>query len=194
MKITNNFCLEKLNISSNRLKIGTNKCPKAAEPLRRATFLFITKFPKIPATHLMDPRRMKGWVKLAGHCIMNALFYCSLCMIFVCLFVCLFVFEFWVLNSDRLNKILVASVVYQSRFDGSVKNLDWQIQVGLLIICVRSIPFHALFVLTFHFLLLNFHSIHFELVGDKHCINEISTSSKAKQAVSLCNNLERKTL
>ena len=111
-----------------------------------------------------------------------------------CLFVCLFVFEFWVLNSDRLNKILVASVVYQSRFDGSVKNLDWQIQVGLLIICVRSIPFHALFVLTFHFLLLNFHSIHFELVGDKHCINEISTSSKAKQAVSLCNNLERKTL
>ena len=60
VKITNNFCVEKLNILSNRLKMGTNKCPKAAEPLRGGSFLFITKFPKIPVTHLMDPRKMKG--------------------------------------------------------------------------------------------------------------------------------------
>ena len=35
-------------------------CLKATEPLRGGSFLFTTKFPGIPGTHLIDIRRMKG--------------------------------------------------------------------------------------------------------------------------------------
>ena len=34
-------------------------CLKAADPLRRSSLLFTTKFPDIPGTHLIDLVRMK---------------------------------------------------------------------------------------------------------------------------------------
>ena len=41
-------------------------CLKATEPLRGGSLLFTIKFPEIPVTHLIDLRRMKGWVNLVA--------------------------------------------------------------------------------------------------------------------------------
>ena len=41
-------------------------CLKATELLRGGSLLFTTKLPDIPGTHLIDLRRMKGWVNLGA--------------------------------------------------------------------------------------------------------------------------------
>ena len=41
------------------LWMGFN-CLKATEPLHGGSLLFITKFPEIPSTHLVNLRKMKG--------------------------------------------------------------------------------------------------------------------------------------
>ena len=36
------------------------------EPLRGGSLLFTNKFPEIPGTHFIDPRRMKGSINLGA--------------------------------------------------------------------------------------------------------------------------------
>ena len=47
------------------LWIGFN-CLKSAEPLQGGSLLFTTKFPESPGTHLINLRRMKGWMDLGA--------------------------------------------------------------------------------------------------------------------------------
>ena len=45
---------------------GSTDCLKYTEPLQGGSLLFITKFWKIPATHLINLGRMKGWLDLGA--------------------------------------------------------------------------------------------------------------------------------
>ena len=55
--------LKNFELYGSFLWMGFN-CLKATGPLRGGSLLFTTKFPEIPGTHLIDLRRMKGWVNL----------------------------------------------------------------------------------------------------------------------------------
>ena len=45
---------------------GWSSTASRLEPLRRGSFLFTTKFPETPGTHIIDLGRMKGWVDLGA--------------------------------------------------------------------------------------------------------------------------------
>ena len=55
------FSIHNLNFNGPLLWIGFN-CLKATEPLWGGSLLFTSKFPEISGTHLINLRRMKGWV------------------------------------------------------------------------------------------------------------------------------------
>ena len=69
MNIFSNFITNKLITADDKkfygpfLWMGFN-CLKATEPLQRGSLLFTAKFPEIPGCHLIDLRKMKGWVHL----------------------------------------------------------------------------------------------------------------------------------
>ena len=41
-------------------------CSTTPRPLQEDSLLFTTKLPEIPGTHLIDLRKMKGWVNLGA--------------------------------------------------------------------------------------------------------------------------------